>query len=584
MRMQRRTLLAAAPAMLAMPRLARAAERTNIAVWHSMAASPGDEFSKLIARFNASQDRVEAAGVFKGVYKDTLTAIAAAWRAGAAPHIAQVYEVGTETMLPSGSVIRPLWQLAQETGVRLDADAYIPAVRGYYSNADGKLMSAPFNSSTAICWYNQDAFKKAGLDPAAFPATWPELVALARTIRDRGVAEYPVITASITWAHFEQFSAIHDLPYATLANGFDGYGARLRIDSSAHAANLERLLDMAKEGTFHYTGRDGSGDGAFVAGRAAIDFSSSALRSMLASDAKFRWAAAYLPYDPLVIRQPINSVIGGASLWVLTAPGRSEDEYRAAAQFLRFLAQPGNDAEWSEATGYVPITHAGFEKVRQQGYYQSHPGADLPVLQLQPRHGHRKFARLPPRPHAGNPHHHRGGMRAGAGRPARRAQDPAQRGGARQPGAARFPAIGRRLSASPRRRQPPLFLVTGALRSQPRGAGLRQRFHGQRQDHRRQLAQHPGAALRHPGGAQHRHIRGHVERGADQVAGAPQRGQRLHRRGQPEQHHRARGRLAGKLVDQQRHHARGQQAAGQHRGRRRQRRQRAAAQPGQQQH
>jgi sn-glycerol 3-phosphate transport system substrate-binding protein len=255
-------------------------------------------------------------------------------------------------------------------------------VRGYYSDADGRLMSAPFNSSTAICWYNKDAFEKAGLDPEVFPTTWPELVSLARTIRDRQAAQYPVITASVVWAHFEQFSAIHNLPYATEANGFKGYGARLQIDSAAHIRNLRRLLDMSKEATFHYTGRDGSGDGAFVAGQAAIDFSSSALRGLLASDAKFRWAAALLPYDPEVIRQPINSVIGGASLWVLTAPGRGADEYRGAAEFLRFLAQPDNDAEWSEVTGYVPITHAGFDVVRQQGWFAGHPGADLPVRQL----------------------------------------------------------------------------------------------------------------------------------------------------------------------------------------------------------
>ena len=107
--------------------------------------------------------QVEVTGLFKGAYKDLLTSVVAAWRAGQAPHIAQVFEVGTQTMLSSGPVIKPVWQLAQETGVKIDPDAYIPAVRGYYSQADGKLMSMPFNSSTCIVWYNQDVFEKAGL-------------------------------------------------------------------------------------------------------------------------------------------------------------------------------------------------------------------------------------------------------------------------------------------------------------------------------------------------------------------------------------------------------------------------------------
>ncbi len=98
-----------------------------------------------------------------------MTSVVAAWRAGQAPHIAQVFEVGTQTMLSSGPVIKPVWQLAQETGVQIDADAYIPAVRGYYSTPDGKLASMPFNSSTAIAWYNLDVLEKAGLDLQKLP-------------------------------------------------------------------------------------------------------------------------------------------------------------------------------------------------------------------------------------------------------------------------------------------------------------------------------------------------------------------------------------------------------------------------------
>jgi sn-glycerol 3-phosphate transport system substrate-binding protein len=386
MRIRRRTVLAAAPAALAIPRPGRAAERTEITVWHAMGSTPGEELGKLIARFNASQDRVQVTSFFKGAYKELLVVMAAAWRAGEAPHAAQIFEVGTETMMASGPVIKPIWRLGEETGLKLDPDAYIPSVRGYYGDPEGRLMSAPFNSSTAICWYNKDAFERAGLNPDGFPPTWPELVSLARTIRDKKAAQFPVITASIVWAHFEQFSAIHDLPYATEANGFNGTGTELKINSPHHVRNLQRLLDMAKEGTFHYTGRDGSGDGAFLSGETAIDFSSSALRGTLASSAKFRWAPAFLPYDPEVIRQPINSVIGGASFWVLTAPKRSPAEYSAVAEFLRFLARPDTDAEWSEVTGYVPITHAGYALAEQRGLFANNPGADLPVRQLSRGH------------------------------------------------------------------------------------------------------------------------------------------------------------------------------------------------------
>ena len=382
MTINRRTLLAATASLAAAAVPSRAAEKTRITLWHAMGATPGDEINKLMTAFNASQDQIEVTGLFKGVYKDLMTSVAAAWRAGQAPHIAQVFEVGTQTMLSSGPVIKPVWQLAQDSGVKLDPNDYIPAVRGYYSQPDGKLMSMPFNSSTCIVWYNKDAFEKAGLDAEKFPATWPEVVTVAGTLREKSAAQYPVISSSIVWAHFEQFSAIHNLPYATEANGFKGLDAVLKINSPAHVRNLQRLLDMGKDGTFHYTGRDGSGDGAFLSGQSGMTFSSSALRGDLVRGGKFRWAPAFLPYDPALIHQPINSAIGGASFWVLTAPKRSPAEYRAVAEFLRFLAQPQQDFEWSRVTGYVPVTHAGFDLAKQHGWFEQNPGTDLPVKQL----------------------------------------------------------------------------------------------------------------------------------------------------------------------------------------------------------
>ena len=408
-----------------------------------MGATPGEEIAKLIAAFNAGQDQVEVTGLFKGVYKDLLTSVVAAWRAGQAPHIAQVFEVGTQTMLSSGPVIKPVWQLAQETGLKLDPNAYIPAVRGYYSQADGKLVSMPFNSSTCIVWYNKDVLEKAGLDPDKFPATWPAVVSLARTLRDKGATQFPAITASVVWAHFEQFSAIHNIPYATEANGFKGLDAVLQINSPrASWRHLQRLLDMAKEGTFHYTGRDGSGDGAFLSGQSGMTFSSSALRGDLVRSAKFRWAPAFLPYDPAVIREPINSAIGGASFWVLTAPQRSAAEYRAVAQFLHFLGRADAGLR-VEPRHRLRADHAcRLRSGEAAGFLRSEPRHRTTDPSAHPRSGHRQLAWLPSRPHAGDPYHHRGGMRAGTGRQAGREAGARHCGRTRQQGAARLPEVG----------------------------------------------------------------------------------------------------------------------------------------------
>ena len=380
--MKRRTLLAGTAALAAAPAIGHAAEKTKITWWHAMTTALGDQVNLIVDTFNKSQDAVEVAALYKGSYPDTMTATIAAFRAGQAPHLAQIFDVGTGTMLAAGKATKQAWELIKETGVAIEPKAYIPAVRSYYSLPDGRMGSMPFNSSTGLMWYSKDAFRKAGLDPDKPPATWQEVVAAAKAIKDKNAATVPMTSAWLTWIQLEQYSAIHNIAFASEADGFKGLNAQLEINGKAFVKHMQRLLDMAKEGTFKYAGRDTTPEQLLISGDTGICFDSSAARGNMVKNAKYDWGMAYLPYDPDIIKTPINSIIGGASIWAMTAPGRTAAEYKAAATFLKFLAKPEIDAQWAENTGYVPVTFAGFELMQKQGYYEKAPGADLAVKQL----------------------------------------------------------------------------------------------------------------------------------------------------------------------------------------------------------
>ena len=383
--MKRRTLLTGTAALAAVPlvRPARAqGGKTNVVFWHAMTAALGDQVAKLVNAFNASQDAVQVTAIYKGGYADLMTATIAAFRAGQAPNLVQIFEVGTATMIAAGKAVKTVAELIK-LGAPIDPNAFIPAVRGYYALPDGGMASMPFNSSTAVMWYSKDAFRKAGLDPEKPPATWPEVVTAARAIKEKNAAEIPVTTSWFSWIQLEQFSAIHNVPFASEENGFGGLGAVLEINAKPQVTNIQRLLDMAKEGTFKYTGRDNVPDPIFLAGKSAIQFNSSGERGDLVKSAKFDWAPAYLPYDPEFIKSPINSIIGGASIWPMTAPGRTDADYKATGQFLAFLAKPENVAGWAEATGYVPVTKAGEKLMESQGFFSKNPGTELPIKQLE---------------------------------------------------------------------------------------------------------------------------------------------------------------------------------------------------------
>jgi sn-glycerol 3-phosphate transport system substrate-binding protein len=395
--MKRRTLLAGATALATAPALgiapaARAQGKTRIVWWHAMSGALGEEVKRIATSFNASQNSVEVEQIFKGTYPEVLTASIAAWRAGQAPNLVQVFEVGTGTMLAAGPAVKQIWQLSKETGVEFDPNAYLAGVRGYYSLSDGRLASMPFNSSTSLMWYNKDAFAKAGLDPEAFGkaglsdgaplTTWDQVVAAAKAIKAKEAAHIPMSSSWPTWCLFEQYAAIQNVPYATLSNGFDGLGTELLINKPPFVKQMQRLIDMSKEGTFKWGGRDGAAGPLFPSGEAAIMFDSSSALATISRSAKFKWGVALLPYDPAIVEHPLNGIIGGASLWPMTAPKRSAAEYKAVAEFLKFMSRPDNDALWHQHTGYVPVTLAGYEESKKQGYYQKNPGAEVAIIQL----------------------------------------------------------------------------------------------------------------------------------------------------------------------------------------------------------
>ncbi len=372
-------LMIAAPLI---PLSAEAQQRVQVDFWHGLTQPLGGILENVAAGFNASQSKYQVNATFKGSYPETMVAAIAAFRAGNAPHIVQMFEVGTATMMAARTAIKPVYELTKETGVNIDPKNYVGGVRGYYSTADGRLVSMPFNSSTPITWYNKDAFRKAGLDPEKPPRTWEETRDAAKKIVQSKAATCGYTMAWPTWTQYENFSAIHNIPLATKANGMKGMDAELKVNSPLHVKHLQTLMDMHKEGTFKYGGRDGAADALYPSGECAIIHASSGLRARVVREAKFQWGVTFLPYYKGTPNAPKNSIIGGASLWVMTSPKRTTEEYKAVAEFFQYISRPEIDAKWHMDTGYVPITLAGFALASGQGYYIKNPGADIPFRQL----------------------------------------------------------------------------------------------------------------------------------------------------------------------------------------------------------
>ncbi|MGQ0512529.1 MAG: sn-glycerol-3-phosphate ABC transporter substrate-binding protein UgpB [Betaproteobacteria bacterium] len=352
--------------------------QVEIQWWHSMGGALGEALNGLANKFNESQKEYKVVTTFKGTYPESMTAAIASFRAGNAPHLLQVFEVGTATMMAAKGAIVPVAKVMADAKEPFDPKAYLPTVTGYYSDQKGNMLSFPFNSSTALFYIDRNKFKAAGLPPVP-PKTWKELIAVAEKLKAAGQS-CVYTTGWPSWVHIENFSAWHNVPIGTKQNGMGGFDTQFTVNSPLHVKHISMLADMAKKGLFTYAGRTNQADGKFQAGECAMATISAGALAGTIKAGKTDWELSMLPYHDDVKGAPQNSIIGGASLWVMG--GKKAEEYKGVAKFFAFLSRPEIQMDWHTSTGYVPITKASYELTRKSGFYDKNPGRDLPVKQL----------------------------------------------------------------------------------------------------------------------------------------------------------------------------------------------------------
>jgi sn-glycerol 3-phosphate transport system substrate-binding protein len=352
---------------------------TDIMWWHAMSGELGKQVDKLAADFNASQSEFRIVPSYKGNYTETVTAAIFAFRSRSQPAIVQVSEIATATMIAAKGAIYPVYELMRDEREAFSPSAYLPAVTGYYADVAGNLLSFPFNASTPILYYNKKLFRDAGLDPEVAPKTWSEVGLAAKRLREHG-AVCGFTTSWPSWINVENFSAYHNLPVATRGNGFDGLDAVLNFNNRVVVRHIAQLAEWQATKVFDYSGRGQAAEPRFQNGECGIFIGSSGTRADIEANSKFEVGYGMLPYWPDVEGAPQNTIIGGATLWVLR--DRPRAEYKGVAKFFAYLSKPEVQAAWHENTGYLPITLAAFDLTRRQGFYDRNPGTAISIEQI----------------------------------------------------------------------------------------------------------------------------------------------------------------------------------------------------------
>ncbi|HEX2528620.1 MAG TPA: extracellular solute-binding protein [Geminicoccus sp.] len=343
------------------------AEPVKFEFWYGLTGDLSERIQDMCRTFNEGQDKYEAVCVSQGTYDAAIQNAIAAFRAKKHPTVLQVFDAGTADLMLSGAFV-PAPELMEKAGYDVNWDDYFKGIANYYATSGGELYSFPFNSSTAVLYWNKDAFAKIGKTEA--PETYEEVEEAARALKAAGYS-CPYAYDVDPWQFMEQFSAVHNLPIATKNNGYDGLDAELVVNTTKFVDHVDFFKRMTDEGLFQLKEYGQARLQSFMSGECMMMQSSIADHGTVGKTIPqgTNWDVAMVPVWAGTERK--NSLVGGASLWALA--GKPQEEYDAAAAFFSFIAKPEQAEWWSTVTGYIPVTNSGFEYMKSQGFYDKAP-------------------------------------------------------------------------------------------------------------------------------------------------------------------------------------------------------------------
>lgn len=373
-----------APTVTPVPPVEQPAGSTKITFWFGLAGQLGNQVRQVVNRYNASQKKYFVEPVFQASYDDTINKINTALAGGELPHVAQIFDIGTQRMIDTKKIM-PVQQLVERDKLQKDIDDLEPAVRSYFT-VGGVLQSMPFNNSTAMLYINKDAFKAAGLDGNKTIWTYNELLAAAKKLAtkdsDGKLTRAGIAVHAGSW-FMEQQIALHKEFIIEPENGRKDRGTKWTFNNETGAKWLEFLKQFITDGTGVYYGSSSDAQAAFVKGEAAMHLDSiAALRGITGTVEKSKTPFAVgVTYQPRRDGAKVGrTIIGGASLWV-TNTG-SPEQQEGAWDFVKFTLKPETQAFWSSTTGYYPVRRAAYALPEMKDALKKYPQFQVAIDQI----------------------------------------------------------------------------------------------------------------------------------------------------------------------------------------------------------
>jgi len=364
------TLRSALFASIALVAFAAPAQAVDLEFYFPVAVGgkPAETVQALTDAYMAANPDVKINAIYTGSYADTTTKAITAARGGNPPQLVislstDMYKFIDEELVESFDRFVTDAEKAEWIG------GFYPAFM-LNSQYEGETWGIPFQRSTPVLYWNKAAFEEAGLDPEKGPANWAEMVEMGKTLTKKDD------NGNVTqWGVHIPSSGFPSWLWSGIVAGNGGKlqndkGTEVYFNSPEAVAALEALVALSETDGVQAPGilDWGGTPKAFFEGQAAMIWTTTGNLTNVRANAPFAFGVGMLPG----LKQP-GAPTGGGNFYLMK--GSSDEELKAAVDFVKWATAPDQAADWTIATGYVAPRADIWESEKMKAYTADFPQA-----------------------------------------------------------------------------------------------------------------------------------------------------------------------------------------------------------------
>jgi sn-glycerol 3-phosphate transport system substrate-binding protein len=361
--------------------LSHVSSPVTINLWESAARANAQVLTTLTQKFNSSQDKVRVNLVSQASYDDTWQKYQAGLSNGELPDVVQLQDTDTQGAIDTAS-FQPVENCMKGFGYK--TGDLLPSALAYW-NVNKAQWAMPFAVSGPVLYYNELAFKKAGLNPNQPPSTLPELVADAKTLKQDGLGGMGL---KLDPWYLETWLTTDNQLFVNNNNGRTLRATKVAFDAPTAIGIFSELDQMVTSGDATTNSALGADEYDNLLGVGSGKYSMTIDTSAALGTIQQLLATGQYPNVELGVgafpKVAANSVGGvepaGSALWI--SKRSSAAKQAAAWEFVAFLDSTASQATWSAGTGYIPLRTSSAQSSLVKDFWVKNPGFEVAYTQL----------------------------------------------------------------------------------------------------------------------------------------------------------------------------------------------------------